>query len=82
MEQDSNEDSDSGGRIQASSLSGAIGIRPGGAAHQCGTDLSVTGFPGVYAWGDFVECRRFPMASRCHSSPPLAQQAGKHCADT
>ena len=69
------------GGLKASSLSSAIGIQTGrGGRINVEPDLSVKGFPGVYALGDFANV----ADSDGKSLPQLAavaQQAGKHCAD-
>src|SRR5258708_16775720 len=68
------------GGLKASSLSSAIGIQAGrGARINLEPDLSVTGFPGVYALGDFANVadsdgKPLPQLAA------VAQQAGKHCA--
>ena len=68
------------GGLKASSLSGALGIQTGrGGRIDVGPDFSVTGFPGVYALGDFAN---IPGADG-KPLPQLAsaaQQAGYYCA--
>jgi NADH:ubiquinone reductase (H+-translocating) len=69
------------GGLKASSLSSAIGIQTGrGGRINVEPDLSVKGFPGVYALGDFANVadadgKPLPQLAA------VAQQAGKHCAD-
>ena len=69
------------GGLKASSLSGALGIRTGsGGRVDVQPDFSVTGFPGVYALGDFANIagadgKPLPQLAS------VAQQAGKYCAD-
>ena len=68
------------GGLKASSLSSAIGVQTGlGGRINVEPDLSVKGFPGVYALGDFAN-----VADGDGKSLPqlaaVAQQAGKHCA--
>ena len=69
------------GGLKASALSGALGVKPGhGGRIDVQADLTVAGFPGVYALGDFAD---FKDAAG-HPLPQLAsvaQQAGRHCAD-
>ena len=69
------------GGLKASSLSNAIGIQTGrGGRINVEPDLSVKGFPGVYALGDFANV----VDADGKSLPQLAavaQQAGRHCAE-
>jgi NADH:ubiquinone reductase (H+-translocating) len=68
------------GGLKASSLSGALGIQTGpGGRIDVERDFSVTGFPGVYALGDFANIagaggKPLPQLAS------VAQQAGYHCA--
>jgi len=69
-----------GGGLKASSLSGSLGIKAGrGGRVDVMPDLSVAGFPGVYALGDFAN---FKTASGevLPQLASVAQQAGRHCA--
>jgi NADH:ubiquinone reductase (H+-translocating) len=69
------------GGLKASSLSGALGIQTGrGGRVDVQPDFTVTGFPGVYALGDFANIagadgKPLPQLAS------VAQQAGKYCAD-
>jgi NADH:quinone reductase (non-electrogenic) len=55
------------GGLKASSLSGHLGLEPGhGGRIDVQADLSVKGFPGVYALGDFANI----ASADCHSSLP------------
>ncbi|MEG9433580.1 NAD(P)/FAD-dependent oxidoreductase [Terriglobus sp. ADX1] len=69
------------GGLKASSLSGALGVKTGrGGRIDVDENLTVNGFPGVYALGDFANIQ----GDDGHALPQLAsvaQQAGKHCAD-
>jgi NADH:ubiquinone reductase (H+-translocating) len=68
------------GGLKASSLAGALGIQTGrGGRIDVQPDFSVTGFPGVYALGDFANI----AGSGGKPLPQLAsvaQQAGYYCA--
>jgi NADH dehydrogenase len=69
------------GGLKASGLSGSLGIRPGhGGRINVQPDLTVAGYPGVYAVGDFANVN----GEDGKSLPQLAsvaQQAGRQCAD-
>lgn len=68
------------GGLQASSLSGDLGIKPGrGGRIDVEADLTIKGFPGVYALGDFANVsgqdgKPLPQLAS------VAQQAGRYCA--
>lgn len=68
------------GGLKASRLSTSLGIKTGrGGRVDVQPDLSVAGFPGVYALGDFANAK----TSTSEALPQLAsvaQQAGRHCA--
>ena len=68
------------GGLKASRLAASLGIKTGrGGRVDVQPDLSVTGFPGVYALGDFANFK----TSSGQALPQLAsvaQQAGRHCA--
>jgi len=68
------------GGLKASRLSASLGIKTGrGGRVDVQADLSVSGFPGVYALGDFANVR----TSTGEALPQLAsvaQQAGRYCA--
>jgi NADH dehydrogenase len=68
------------GGLKASRLSASLGIKAGrGGRVDVQPDLSVAGFPGVYALGDFANFK----TSTGEALPQLAsvaQQAGRHCA--
>ena len=68
------------GGLKASGLSGSLGIKTGrGGRVDVQPDLSVAGFVGVYALGDFANFK----TSTGEALPQLAsvaQQAGRHCA--
>lgn len=68
------------GGLKASSLSGSLGIQTGhGGRADTQPDLSVAGYPDVYALGDFANFK----TSTGETLPQLAsvaQQAGRHCA--
>ena len=68
------------GGLKASHLSGSLGIKTGrGGRVDVQPDLSVAGFRGVYALGDFANFK----TSTGEALPQLAsvaQQAGRHCA--
>ena len=69
------------GGLKASALSGSVGIQPGhGGRIDVQSDLTVAGYPGVYALGDFANCngadgKPLPQLAS------VAQQAGRHCAE-
>jgi NADH dehydrogenase len=67
------------GGLRASELSGHVGLRPGhGGRLDVEADLTVPGFPNVYAIGDFAN-----ITDRGKVLPQLAsvaEQAGKWCA--
>ncbi len=69
------------GGLQASALSGSLGIKPGhGGRIDVQPDLTVAGYPRVYALGDFANMngedgKPLPQLAS------VAQQAGRHCAD-
>lgn len=69
-----------GGGLKASALSKSVGIKPGrGGRIDVQADLTVAGYPGVYALGDFSNF----VASVGEPLPQLASvahQAGRHCA--
>lgn len=68
------------GGLKASGLAGALGIKAGrGGRIDVQPDLSVAGFPGVYALGDFAN---FKTASGevLPQLASVAQQAGRQCA--
>jgi NADH dehydrogenase len=68
------------GGLKASSLSGSLGIKPGrGGRVDVKLDLSVDGFPGVYALGDFANFKQ-EDGSALPQLASVAQQAGRHCA--
>jgi NADH dehydrogenase len=68
------------GGLKASRLSASLGIKTGrGGRVDVQPDLSVAGYPGVYALGDFANFK----TSSGETLPQLAsvaQQAGRHCA--
>ena len=69
-----------GGGLKASALSASLGIKPGrGGRVDVEADLSVTGFPGVYALGDFANCKS-ASGEVLPQLASVAQQAGRHCA--
>lgn len=69
------------GGLKASSLSSAIGIQTGrGGRINVEPDLSVKGFPGVYALGDFANVVDADGKSLAQLAS-VAQQAGRHCAE-
>ena len=69
------------GGLKASALSGSLGIKLGhGGRIHVQPDLTVAGYPGVYAVGDFANMngadgKPLPQLAS------VAQQAGRHCAD-
>lgn len=68
------------GGLKASALSNSLGIKPGhGGRIDVQPDLTVAGYPGVYALGDFANLtgddgKPLPQLAA------VAQQAGRHCA--
>jgi NADH:ubiquinone reductase (H+-translocating) len=67
------------GGLKASGLSNSLGFKPGrGGRVDVQPDLSVAGFPRVYALGDFANFRTTGDALPQLAS--VAQQAGRHCA--
>jgi NADH:ubiquinone reductase (H+-translocating) len=68
------------GGLKAARLAASLGIKAGrGGRVDVQSDLSVAGFPGVYALGDFANFK----TSTGEALPQLgsvAQQAGQHCA--
>jgi NADH dehydrogenase len=68
------------GGLKAARLAASLGIKAGrGGRVDVQPDLSVAGFPGVYALGDFANFK----TSTGEALPQLgsvAQQAGQHCA--
>ncbi len=68
------------GGLKAASLSESTGLKPGhGGRMDVQADLSIVGFPGVYALGDFANTadkdgKPLPQLAS------VAQQAGHHCA--
>jgi NADH dehydrogenase len=68
------------GGLKASSLSASLGIKPGRSGRiDVDRDLSVEGFPGVYALGDFANFKT-EGGSALPQLASVAQQAGRHCA--
>jgi len=68
------------GGLKASHLAGCLGIKTGrGGRVDVQPDLSVAGFPGVYALGDFANFRT-PDGEALPQLASVAQQAGRHCA--
>jgi NADH dehydrogenase len=68
------------GGLKASGLSGALGIKAGrGGRVDVQQDLSVAGFPGVYALGDFANFKTAD-GQALPQLASVAQQAGRHCA--
>ena len=68
------------GGLKASRLSGSLGIKTGrGGRVDVQPDLSVAGFPGVYALGDFANFKT-PAGEALPQLASVAQQAGRQCA--
>ncbi len=68
------------GGLKASSLSASLGVKPGhGGRVDVLSDLSVAGFPGVYALGDFANFKT-EAGETLPQLASVAQQAGRHCA--
>ena len=69
------------GGLKAATLAGSLGIKPGhGGRIDVQPDLTVAGYPRVYALGDFANMK----AEDGKPLPQLAsvaQQSGRHCAD-
>jgi NADH dehydrogenase len=69
------------GGLKASPLSGSLGIKPGrGGRVDVQPDLTVAGYPGVYALGDFANTKG-EDGKPLPQLASVAQQAGRHCAD-
>ncbi|MFC6646522.1 NAD(P)/FAD-dependent oxidoreductase [Granulicella cerasi] len=68
------------GGLKASGLSTSVGIKTGrGGRIDVQSDLSVAGFPGVYALGDFANFKSAD-GTALPQLASVAQQAGRHCA--
>jgi NADH dehydrogenase len=68
------------GGLKASGLSASLGIKTGrGGRVDVQPDLSVAGFPGVYALGDFANFKT-AAGGALPQLASVAQQAGRHCA--
>lgn len=68
------------GGLQASSLSNALGIKSGrGGRIDVEADLTIKGFPGVYALGDFANVQG-EDGKPLPQLASVAQQAGRYCA--
>lgn len=68
------------GGLRASALSGGLGIKTGrGGRVDVQPDLSVSGYPGVYALGDFANFNT-STGGTLPQLASVAQQAGRHCA--
>ena len=68
------------GGLKASRLSGSLGIKTGrGGRVDVQPDLSVAGFRGVYALGDFANFKT-PVGEALPQLASVAQQAGRQCA--
>ena len=68
------------GGLKASGLSDALGIKAGrGGRVDIQADLSVAGFSGVYALGDFANLKG-EDGKALPQLASVAQQAGRHCA--
>lgn len=68
------------GGLKASGLSNALGIKAGrGGRVDVQPDLSVAGYPGVYALGDFANFKS-QNGEVLPQLASVAQQAGRHCA--
>jgi NADH dehydrogenase len=68
------------GGLKASAISNSLGIKAGrGGRVDVQVDLSVAGFAGVYALGDFANFKT-PHGEVLPQLASVAQQAGRHCA--
>ncbi len=68
------------GGLKASAISSSLGIKAGhGGRVDVQPDLSVAGFPGVYALGDFANFKTAD-GGILPQLASVAQQAGRHCA--
>lgn len=68
------------GGLKASAISNSLGIKAGrGGRVDVQLDLSVAGFAGVYALGDFANFKT-PDGEVLPQLASVAQQAGRHCA--
>ena len=68
------------GGLKASAISNSLGIKAGrGGRVDVQLDLSVSGFAGVYALGDFANFKT-PDGEVLPQLASVAQQAGRHCA--
>lgn len=68
------------GGLKASNLPSSPGVKTGrGGRVEVQSDLSVAGFPGVYALGDFANFKT-PAGEELPQLASVAQQAGRHCA--
>ena len=68
------------GGLKASAVSSSLGIKAGrGGRVDVQLDLSVAGFAGVYALGDFANVKT-PGGEVLPQLASVAQQAGRHCA--
>jgi NADH dehydrogenase len=68
------------GGLKASAISNSLGIKAGrGGRIDVQPDLSVAGFPGVYALGDFANFKT-ANGEVLPQLASVAQQAGRHCA--
>lgn len=68
------------GGLKASGLSASLGIKTGrGGRLDVQPDLSVAGFPGVYALGDFANIKT-ATGETLPQLASVAQQSGRHCA--
>lgn len=70
------------GGLKAAALSGSLGIKLGhGGRIDVQPDLTVAGYPGVYALGDFANTKG-QNGKYLPQLAAVAQQAGRHCADS
>ncbi len=68
------------GGLKASGLAAALGLKPGhGGRLDVQSDLTLAGYPCVYALGDFANCRD-ASGKPLPQLAAVAQQAGRHCA--
>jgi NADH dehydrogenase len=68
------------GGLQASPLSSALGVKTGrGGRIDVEADLSIRGFPGIYALGDFANAQG-EDGKPLPQLASVAQQAGRYCA--